>query len=191
VNCRHGGSFSRKRSRDPFSFYIRVERNQIASEMGAQNRLCMRTGVSWVTRPFVGTIEAVINSHLPRVRERHIPTLGHRVADGALDSSYTEPLITSAQVETQHFGSEVSHLPETELCLNLRCWASPRKGWRSGASFKLGGSSKVREPQTVFFNYGRPTRDPNPQLSPPPPFGKENGIKERSDGQGISRSPRK
>jgi hypothetical protein len=41
---------------------------------------------------------------------------------------------------------------------------------------------RVLEPQTVCVNYGRPTRRPNSQLSPLPPFGKGNGRKERSDG---------
>ena len=42
----------------------------------------------------------------------------------------------------------------------------------------------VLEPQTACFHYGRPTRDPNSQLSPPPPFGKGNGRNKRSDGGG-------
>lgn len=46
----------------------------------------------------------------------------------------------------------------------------------------------VLELQTVCLNYGRPTWRPNSQLSPLPPFGKENGRKERSDGREISRS---
>ena len=52
--------------------------------------------------------------------------------------------------------------------------------------FQVGELSNVLELQTVCFNHGRPTRHLNPQLSPPPPFGKENGIKERSDEREIS-----
>lgn len=64
--------------------------------------------------------KAAINSHPPCLQGRQTPRPGHRVADWALDSSYAEPQITSAQVETQKSGSEVSHLPETELCPNLK-----------------------------------------------------------------------
>jgi len=54
--------------------------------------------------------------------------------------------------------------------------------------FRVGelGEPEVLELQTACFHYGRPTRHLNPQLSPPPPFGKENGIKERSDEREIS-----
>lgn len=62
-------------------FYIRVERNQIAVKWGhaRSRRVCMGTGhyASWVTRPFAGIIEAVINYYIPVLQERYYP---HSVA---------------------------------------------------------------------------------------------------------------
>ena len=43
-------------------------------------------------------------------------------------------------------------------------------------------SEEVLERQTTRFNHDRPARHPKPQLSPLAPFGKKNGIKERSEG---------
>jgi len=149
---------------------------------------------SWVTRPPAGIIETVINSHPPHLQGRHYPHLVTilRVVD---ESSRLPTRRTTTATARDHICpsrnpafwlAEIPRLPGTELCPNLKYQGMPPERLEIRGKFQVGELSEVREPQTVCFNHGRPTRHLNPQLSPPPPFGKENGIKERSDEQEIS-----
>ena len=123
VDCRHRGCFSRGRFRDPILFYIRAELIRTKQRNGSVQGgigVYVRTGhhASCITRSFVRTIETVIDSHLPCLQDRHIPTLGHRVTEEGsrllICRTTAAKRITSAQAEIQQSGSW-----KFRICLKL------------------------------------------------------------------------